>query len=185
MPWRRPTPISTAPLVAGRLLELNGRTERHRGCMKRIRIVVLLTAVIVAVPASARAQEAVTVEATIGLQGYVAPYEATSLTVRVTADVLFVGDMRVSIGGVNLFTAIEVPAGSSKEYFLAIPPTGNNSRAVIQLFAEGSEDHLVRETVAVLNQAGEVGRSSGSALLPHRREGIAGRGRPGHPVGDG
>lgn len=124
--------------------------------MKRIRIVVLLAAVITAVPASARAQEAVTVEATIGLQGYVAPYEATSLTVRVTADVLFVGDMRVSIGGVNLFTAIEVPAGSSKEYVLAIPPAGNNSRAVIQLFAEGSEEHLVRETVAVLNQAGEV-----------------------------
>ncbi|MDR9449887.1 MAG: hypothetical protein RI637_01605, partial [Acidimicrobiia bacterium] len=95
--------------------------------MKRIRIVVLLAAVIATVPASARAQEAVTVEATIGLQGYVAPYEATSLTVRVTADVLFVGDMRVSIGGVNLFTAIEVPAGSSKEYVLAIPPAGNNS----------------------------------------------------------
>ncbi len=108
--------------------------------MKRISVLVSLVAVLVMVPASARAQEAVTVEATIGLQGYVAPYHSTSLTVRVAADVLFVGDMQVSIGGVNLFTAIEVPAGSSKEYVVAIPPTGNNSRATILLFAEGSED---------------------------------------------
>jgi hypothetical protein len=124
--------------------------------MKRISVLVSLVAVLVMVPASARAQEAVTVEATIGLQGYVAPYHSTNLTVRVAADVLFVGDMQVSIGGVNLFTAIEVPAGSSKEYVVAIPPTGNNSRATILLFAEGSDDALVRETVAVLNQANEV-----------------------------
>ncbi len=124
--------------------------------MKRIGFLVLLTTVLLAVPAPASAQQAVEVEALIGLQGYVAPYRPTTLTARVTANVLFVGELRVSFGNVNLATAIEVPAGSSKEYALAVPAASNNGRAVLQLFAEGAEDELVREVVSVLNPSNKV-----------------------------
>jgi hypothetical protein len=124
--------------------------------MKRISSGLLLMAVLLMAPSPAQAQEAVSVEATIGLQGYVVPFQATTLTVRVSAEVLFVGDLRVSIGSVNLFSEIEVPAGSSKEYVLAIPTTGNNSRAVVQLFPDGSEEHLIREVVTVLNDADQL-----------------------------
>ena len=124
--------------------------------MKRLSFVVLLAVALLVAPSVALAQQGVDVEALIGLQGYVAPYRPSTLTARVTADVLFVGEMRVSFGNVNLTVPIEVPAGSSKEYVLAVPAVANNGRAVLQLYADGSEDHLVRETVSVLNPANEL-----------------------------
>ncbi len=124
--------------------------------MKRISFVVLLATAFLVAPPGASAQQGVEVEALLGLQGYVAPYRPTTLTARVTADVLFVGELRVSFGNVNLVTAIEVPAGSTKEYALAVPAASNNGRAVLQLFAEGADEALVREVVSVLNPANEI-----------------------------
>lgn len=124
--------------------------------MKSVGLAILVAAVLLVAPPRARAEEAIEVEASIGLQGYVAPYQTTNLTVRVTADVLFVGDLRVTIGSVNLFTAIEVPAGGSKEYVLAVPAAGASSRALVQLFAEGSQDHLVQASVSVLSPGNQL-----------------------------
>ena len=122
--------------------------------MKRICRAMLVTLALLAIAAPVQAQEAVELDASIGLQGYVMPYESATVSVRVRADVLFVGDLQVTAGGVSLFTPIEVPAGSTKDYAIDIPSIGPTGRALVRLFVDGADDHLVQESVTVL-QPGE------------------------------
>jgi hypothetical protein len=118
--------------------------------MKRIRRVMLLALTLLAVATPVTAQSAVELEATIGLHGYVVPYEPSTVSVQVHADVLFVGDLQTTAGGVSLFTPIEVPAGSTKQYTVEIPAVGPSSRVTVRLFVDGAEEHLVQESVNVL-----------------------------------
>src|SRR5680860_560308 len=118
--------------------------------MRRICQVVVVAVALLALSSPAFAQEAIDLDVSIGLQGYVTPYETTTMTVRVTSDILFVGDLEASTGGVSLFMEIEVPAGSTKEYVFEVPAAGPSTRAVVRLYPEGSEDHLVQESVSVL-----------------------------------
>lgn len=137
--------------------------------MKRIRGATLAAVFLVMSTAPALAQEAVDVEATIGLQGYVVPNQAATVTAIVTADVLFVGELQVAFGGgVSLFTEIEVPAGSSKEYTFDVPGAGSTSRGVVRLYADGAEEHLAERAVTVLTPGSEllVGVVGAPALLP-------------------
>lgn len=104
------------------------------------------------------------------------------MTVRVTADILFVGDLQVTAGGVSLFTKIEVPAGSTKEYVLEVPAAGSASRVVVRLYPEGSEDHLVQESVSV-QYPGEQ-RLVGIVGAPQAEPGLVAAGSVpfGHPL---
>lgn len=123
--------------------------------MKRIRRAVAASVLLLVVSTPASAQEAVEIDASIGLQGYVDPYETATMSVRVRADVLFVGDLQITVGGVTLFSPIEVPAGSTKDYQFDVPAPGPTGRARVRLFAAGSEEHLAEESVTVLQPGAE------------------------------
>jgi hypothetical protein len=118
--------------------------------MKRIRRVILLALTLLAVASPVAAQDAVELDATIGLHGYVVPYEPSTVSVQVHADVLFVGDLQTTAGGVSLFTPIEVPAGSTKQYTVEIPAVGPTNRVTVRLFVDGADEHLAQESVNVL-----------------------------------
>lgn len=125
--------------------------------MKRSGVAMLLTVALSwAAPSAAIAQEGVELEASVGLQGYVAPLQPTTATVRVTAQVLFVGDLQLSVGSMNLFTTVEVPAGSSKEYTFSIPSVGNDTRALVQLVPDDGSDAIARETLGLRFARNEV-----------------------------
>lgn len=137
--------------------------------MKRTRRAVAVVVLLLFAAPPAFAQEsAVEVDASIGLQGYVAPYEPTRMNVRVSADVLFVGNLQVVVGGVSLFTPIEVPAGSTKDYVFDVPAVGSNGRAVVRLYPEGSDEYLVQSVVQVLQPDAEplVGVAGAAAVEP-------------------
>ncbi len=118
--------------------------------MNRIRRVMLLALTLLAVASPVAAQDAVELDATIGLHGYVVPYEPSTVSVQVHADVLFVGDLQTTAGGVSLFTPIEVPAGSTKQYTVEIPAVGPSNRVTVRLFVDGAEEHLAQKSVNVL-----------------------------------
>lgn len=120
------------------------------------RAALLVVVLLLLTPIPAGAQEAVELDASVGLQGYVVPWEPATVSVRVRSDVLFVGDLQVTAGGVSLFTPIEVPAGSTKDYDIDIPSVGSSNRVTVRLFVSGADEHLAQKTVTVQYPTDEI-----------------------------
>lgn len=110
----------------------------------------LLTFVLVLVAAPVRAQTGVDVGATAGVDGWLDPDEPFTVAVRIDSEVLFDGSIETSMGGIEITTPAQVPAGTSKTYDVQMPPpTGQTLR------------------VTLLDQAGEtIASSTVSSRIP-------------------
>jgi len=75
----------------------------------------------------AAAQDSVQMDFEFGVGGFVAPKEPNPVRVSITADILIVGDLVISIGRTTVSTPIEVPAGTTKNYTLQFPPVAGGS----------------------------------------------------------
>ena len=128
-------------------MELNVAARRLTGVGWLLGLVIALAAV----PATAQAQSAAPyrIEATIGVEGWVAPTFPATLTFRVESDVLLVGDVQVRQGGTNFLVPVEVPAGGEKEYSALVPGAGVNGALSVQVIPRDGDPGEI-ERVRVL-----------------------------------
>ena len=91
--------------------------------------VALIAVVLVLIGAPARAQTGVEVSGTAGSAGWLDPDEPFAVAIRIESEVLFDGVIETSMGGVEITTPAQVPAGTSKTYEVRMPPpTGQTLR---------------------------------------------------------
>lgn len=102
-----------------------------------IRLGLVMAVCALAIPAVAQSA-ATDLDAGVGLDGWVAGNRPMHVQAVIDSDVLFVGDMQVAYGGVVTRVPVEVPAGGSKTYDVAIrPPVGAGNIEVRLVDADG------------------------------------------------
>ncbi len=92
-------------------MELGGVARRHKGVARSTALLLLAFAVLGgAAPAIAQEVVPVTITAEAGIDGYIRPDRAVSVTVELSSSVLFSGEMRVSVGQQSVTVPVEIPA---------------------------------------------------------------------------
>ncbi len=67
------------------------------------------------------------------MAGWLDPDEPFTVAVHIDSDVLFDGVIESSMGGIEITTPAQVPAGTSKTYDVRMPPpTGQTLRVTLQ-----------------------------------------------------
>lgn len=104
----------------------------------------LTVLMIVCVPAVAQTteHETISLEADIGLDGWVELSEPVRLRVTIRSELLFSGSLELRHGRAEVTTAVEVPAGGEKTYVLLISPTMATRALTIEL-VQSSDDSTV------------------------------------------
>lgn len=109
-------------------------------------LLLALLVVFIQLPLSAVAQTGVELEAVAGLGGYVAGDEPLEISVSVTSETLFAGQIEVNSSGAIVRVPVEIPAGSTKVFGVTAPPfTGQVVR--VRLYAEGVEKAVASTTI--------------------------------------
>lgn len=105
---------------------------------------LLLTASLVGTvfPPPAAQPGQVSIQAQVGLQGYVHPFHPSTLRVGLASPFLVVGELRVSLGAQVVAVAVEVPAGGEKLYTVELPPSRASRRVMVSLWVD--EDEIAR-----------------------------------------
>jgi hypothetical protein len=105
-----------------------------------------LLLIVIQLPLSAAAQTGVELEAVAGLGGYVAGDEPLEISVSVTSETLFSGQIVVNSSGAVIRVPVEIPAGSTKVYGVTAPPfSGQVAR--VRLYAEGVEKAVATTSI--------------------------------------
>jgi hypothetical protein len=105
-----------------------------------------LLLILIPLPLSAAAQTGVELEAVAGLGGYVAGDEPLEISVSVTSETLFSGQIEVNSSGAVIRVPVEIPAGSTKVYEVTAPPfTGQVAR--VRLYAEGVDKAVATTSI--------------------------------------
>ena len=76
-------------------------------------------------------QDSVAIEAEMGLGGFLTTSGSNPVRVSVSADVLTVGSLAVTMSGSTLSTPVEIPAGTTKDYVLEFPAINRGGNATI------------------------------------------------------
>ncbi len=84
-----------------------------------------------------------------GVDGWVSPNEPLPLRVNLSSDLLLVGRIDVSIGGVTTSQAVEIPAGGVKDYFIQAGTPGQRRQLRVQLTDESGTEETILETAQV------------------------------------
>lgn len=124
----------------------------------------LLIGMVLTIPGAA--QTGPTLEASVGLQGFVPRGEPTEITARISAPVLLAGRLRARGGGVAVSRPVEVPAAGDQVYTLTMPPLPPDTRVTVEVL-DGDDAVLISEVVNVRSRSAEltVGVIGGDGLL--------------------
>ena len=131
--------------------------------------VALIAVVLVVIGAPARAQTGVEVSGTAGAAGWLDPDEPFGVAIRIESEVLFDGVIETSMGGIEITTPAQVPAGTSKTYDVRMPPpTGQTLRVTLR---DQRGDTVASSTVSTRIPTDEVfvGVSPGLDTEPFAR----------------
>ncbi len=106
----------------------------------------IIAVVSLAAPAAAWAQPdaadtpaVLTLDAQAGLDGWVDPARPVTIAASLAADALVVGTLEVSFG-TTTSTAIEIPAGSVKEYVVEAPAPGRRRQMTVKVVDEAGTE---------------------------------------------
>lgn len=112
----------------------------------------------------AAAQTGVDVSGAAGIDGWLDPDEPFSVRVSIESEVLFDGVIEASMGGVDITTPAQVPAGTSKTYEVRMPPpTGQTLRVAL---LDQDETQVASATVSTRTPADEVLVGVGPGVEP-------------------
>lgn len=125
-------------------------------------LLAVLAAVSIGLPASA--QSGVEVSGTAGTDGWLDPDDPFSVRVNIESDILFDGVIEASMGGVDITTPAQVPAGTSKTYEVRMPPpTGQTLRVTLR---DRDESQVASATISTRTPADEVLVGVGPGVEP-------------------
>ena len=129
--------------------------------------VVLILGLLAFSAQAAWAQEGVSIDAEVGVGGYLTTDSGNPVTVSVTARILTVGTLEVTLGGTTMVTQIEVPAGTTKIYHFVIPPSNENASFTTILIRDNNGDVVesTRVTGRVAHEGILTGVVGDSALV--------------------
>jgi hypothetical protein len=113
-------------------------------------LLALILAVIVMNPVPGWAQEegTVTIAASAGLGGFSSASQPGEVSATISSPVLVSGRLRVRGSDISVSRPVEVPAGGSQIYRLAIPPLDDGTRLTVELI-DGDGDVLADEAITV------------------------------------
>lgn len=103
-------------------------------------IAVLVTCLpALAARAAVAAQTGPDLEATVGLDGVVAPGRPSTVAATISSPVLVSGKLTVTGAGISISRPVEVPAGGRQEYELGVPALPDGTRLTVTLLDAGDE----------------------------------------------
>lgn len=124
----------------------------------RIPLVAALLVVVAAFPAGAQsdaAQTGPTLEASVGLGGFVASDRPTTVRATISSPILVAGRLRVRGAGVSVSRPVEVPAGGEQVYELTVPNMGDGTRLTVEIL-DPDGDPIVSEAVVMRSNLDEL-----------------------------
>lgn len=98
----------------------------------------------------------ISLEAEIGLDGWVELSQPVRLRVTVRSELLFSGAMELRHGRAEVVTPVEVPAGGEKTYELLISPTMATQALTVQLVAAADGTRVASVRVQPKNPTGQI-----------------------------
>ena len=126
---------------------------------KLIVVVWALTALVsLREPVMARSTDPadISLEASIGLNGWVEFSEPVRLRVTVRSELLFSGSLELRQGRAVVATPVEVPAGGEKTYDLSVSPTMATRALTVELVPAGDDTPVVEIRVSPKDPTGKV-----------------------------
>jgi hypothetical protein len=124
------------------------------------RVVIVMLLLGVALPAApqtslgqtesplAAAQTGPSLEATVGLGGFVATGRPATVTATISTPILVSGRLRVRGGGISVSRPVEVPAGGEQVYELTVPALGDGARLTVEILDTDGET-IVTEAISM------------------------------------
>ncbi|HSJ35237.1 MAG TPA: hypothetical protein VLB85_09305 [Acidimicrobiia bacterium] len=106
-------------------------------------------------PASAQENATVTIEATVGLGGFSSASQPGEVSATISSPVLVSGRLRVRGADITVSRPVEVPAGGSQIYRLAIPPLEDATRLRVEL-VDSDGDVIADEAVTIRTTSRDV-----------------------------
>ena len=95
---------------------------------------------LVSVPAAAQEAKTWTVEASVGVGGFIDPSRDTVVDVEISSQVLLVGRIDVSAGGITTSESIEVPAGGVKSLQITASPVLDRRLVTLKLYDTSGDE---------------------------------------------
>lgn len=125
--------------------------------VRRLIVAVLMVVLGAMLPVSAQtdAQTGPSLEATVGLDGFVAAGRPSAVHATISSPVLVAGRMRVRGSGVTVSRPVEVPAGGEQVYELTVPPLDDGSRLTVEVL-DGDGEPVMSETLTVRSSFDEL-----------------------------
>lgn len=109
-------------------------------------------------PAAAQTNEpddVATLEAVVGLDGFVATGRPTVVSATISTPVLLAGRVRVTGAGVAVSRPVEVPAGAQQTYELTMPPLSDDDRILVELL-DADGEVVAERAVSVRSSSDEL-----------------------------
>ena len=104
---------------------------------------------------AAAAQTGPTLEATIGLEGFVPTGRPVAVEATISTPVLLSGRLRVRGGGISVSRPVEVPAGGEQVYTLTVPSLADGTRLTVEVLDTDGEP-VVSEAVSARSTFDEL-----------------------------
>ncbi|MGH8911966.1 MAG: hypothetical protein ACRDVD_05585 [Acidimicrobiia bacterium] len=120
-----------------------------------VAVLILMVGAMLPVAAQTEAQTGTSLEATVGLDGFVAAGRPSTVKATISSPVLVAGRLRVRGAGVSVSRTIEVPAGGEQVYELAVPPLEDGSRLTVEVL-DRDDEPIASETVTTRSSFDEL-----------------------------
>jgi hypothetical protein len=104
---------------------------------------------------AAAAQTGPTLEATIGLEGFVPTGRPVAVEATISTPVLLSGRLRIRGGGISVSRPVEVPAGGEQVYTLTVPSLADGTRLTVEVLDADGEP-VVSEAVSARSTFDEL-----------------------------
>jgi hypothetical protein len=152
---RSPAKPSTRREPNGVLMRLNEMSQRPSPSMHARLGVMVVMLLSVMTPAAHAQQSPISIEATVGIEGWVAGNDTTPLTVTIGSDLLVAGALQITYGDAITRVPVDIPAGGSKAYDVGLRTPFRSGTIQIDLL-DGDGRRLGRDSVRPLVAVDEV-----------------------------